>query len=119
MATRFSTAKSRSSGPATGTRSGSVEKYADDVVFLPPPDLGNGPVVGAGSFGYGTSTGCSDKQREGVNKFLEFSLTTENLVKISDTQLVIPATAEAAAESKNYGPMGTSPPSRSLSRSTR
>jgi multiple sugar transport system substrate-binding protein len=85
---------------------GSVEKYADDVVFLPPPDLGNGPIVGAGSFGYGTSTGCSDKQREGVNKFLEFSLTTDNLVKISDTQLVIPATAEAAAKSENYGPDG-------------
>ena len=86
--------------------SSSVEKFGDDLLFLPPPDMGNGPKVGAGSFGYGTSSGCSEEQRIGVNKFLEFSLTTENLVKISDTQLVIPATAEAAAASANYGPNG-------------
>ena len=82
----------------------SLEAYGDDMVFLPPVDFGEGPKVGAGSFGYGTSTGCSEEQAEGVNKFLEFSLTTENLVKISDTQLVIPATEEAAAQSENYGP---------------
>jgi multiple sugar transport system substrate-binding protein len=84
----------------------SIDAFGDDVLFLPPPDLGHGPVVGAGSFGYGTSSNCSDEQREGVNKFLEFSLSTDNLVKISDTQLVIPATAEAAAQSKNYRPDG-------------
>jgi multiple sugar transport system substrate-binding protein len=84
----------------------SVDKFGDDLVFLPPPDMGNGIKVGAGSFGYGTSSGCSEDQRSGVNKFLEFSLTTPNLVNISDTQLVIPATAEAAAASANYGPNG-------------
>lgn len=85
---------------------GALDAYGDDVVFLPPPDFGSGIRVGAGSFGYGTSSSCTDAQREGVNKFLEFSLTTENLVKIADTQLVIPATLEAAAASKNYGPDG-------------
>ena len=85
---------------------GSIDKFGKDGLFLPPPDLGNGPIVGAGSFGDGTASSCSDQQRQGVNKFLEFSLTTDNLVKISDTQLVIPATAEAAATSKNYGPNG-------------
>lgn len=84
----------------------SAKKYGDDLVFLPPPDMGKGIFVGAGSFGYGASSSCSDAQREGVNEFLEFSLTTPNLVKISDTQLVIPATAAAAAESKNYAADG-------------
>jgi multiple sugar transport system substrate-binding protein len=83
-----------------------LDAFGDDVVFLPPPDFGNGIKVGAGSFGYGTSSSCTEAQREGVNKFLEFSLTTENLVNIADTQLVIPATAEAAAASENYGPDG-------------
>ena len=85
---------------------GAIDTYGDDTIFLPGPDLGDGVKVGAGSFGYGTSSGCSDAQREGVNKFLEFSLTTDNLVKISDSQLVIPATADAAAASANYGPDG-------------
>jgi multiple sugar transport system substrate-binding protein len=68
--------------------------------------MGHGIKVGAGSFGYGTTSSCSEEQRAGVNAFLEHSLTTDNIVKISDTQLVIPATAEAAAKSANYGPGG-------------
>lgn len=86
--------------------SGSVEKFGNDVLFLPPPNLGKGSVVGAGSFGYGTTSSCTPDQRQGVNKFLEFSLTTDNLVKISDTQQVIPATVEAAGKSKSYGADG-------------
>lgn len=83
-----------------------LDTFGDDVVFLPPPDLGNGPTVGAGSFGYGTSSNCTDAQRAGVNKFLEHSMTTGNFVKIADSQYVIPATLEAAQQSVEYGPDG-------------
>jgi multiple sugar transport system substrate-binding protein len=85
----------------------SVDKFGSDLLFLPPPDMGHGIKVGAGSFGYGTSSSCSEDQRVGVNKFLAFSLTTPNLTKIADTQLVIPASSAAAAASTNYGPNGT------------
>ncbi|MGX1163442.1 carbohydrate ABC transporter substrate-binding protein (CUT1 family) [Arthrobacter sp. SLBN-100] len=84
----------------------SIDKYGDDVVFLPPPDFGNGIKVGAGSFGYGASSSCTPEQKKGVEAFLQDSLTTENIAKISTTQNVIPASAEAAAKTKDYAAGG-------------
>ena len=38
-----------------------TEKYGDDVVFLPPPDFGNGPKIGGGSWQWGMSADCAAK----------------------------------------------------------
>ena len=34
------------------------KKFGDDIVFLPPPDFGNGPKIGGASWQWGMSTNC-------------------------------------------------------------
>lgn len=81
-----------------------LEKYGDDLLFLPPPDLGTGPVTGAGSWQWGVSSNCEDA--EGAMEYLKFSLRPEYLAKFSDETAVIPSTEAAAARSKYFSEDG-------------
>ena len=45
-----STARARSSGTAPGAPRRPATELGDDVLFLPPPDFGNGPKIGGGSW---------------------------------------------------------------------
>jgi multiple sugar transport system substrate-binding protein len=85
---------------------GIIEKFKDDVVFLPAPDFGNGPKIGAASWQFGVS--ATSKNQDGANKFIEFALQDKYLTTFSDGIGLIPPTPAAAAASKNYkagGPM--------------
>ena len=44
---------------------GAVEKFKEDVLFLPAPDFGNGPKIGAASWQFGVS--ATSKNKEGAN----------------------------------------------------
>ena len=84
----------------------SVEKYGDDLLFLPAPDFGNGGIIGAASWQFGVS--ATSENQEGANAFIEFALQDEHLIAFSDGLGLIPPTPEAAAASVNYragGPM--------------
>ncbi len=78
----------------------------DDMVFLPPPDLGQGPVVGAGSWQWATSSSCTEEQSEAALAYLKFSLNDSYVAEFSDQTGLIPATSGGAAASKagKYGP---------------
>jgi multiple sugar transport system substrate-binding protein len=82
-----------------------VEAF-DDMVFLPPPDFGNGPVTGAGSWQWTTSSSCTDEQSEGALAYLKFSLDDKYLAQWSDKTGLIPATSGAAEATTagKYGP---------------
>jgi multiple sugar transport system substrate-binding protein len=85
---------------------GIIDKFKDDVVFLPAPDFGTGPKIGAASWQFGVA--ASSKNQEGANKFIEFALQDKYLTAFSDGIGLIPPTPESAAASKNYktgGPM--------------
>ena len=84
----------------------SVEKYGDDLLFLPAPDFGNGGIIGAASWQFGVS--ATSENQDGANAFIEFALQDEHLIAFSDGLGLIPPTPEAAAASVNYragGPM--------------
>ncbi len=72
-----------------------LEAY-DDMVFLPPPDFGNGPVVGAGSWQWGVSTSCSEEQAAGALDYLKFSIDDKYIAEFSDKTGLIPATSTGA-----------------------
>lgn len=76
----------------------------DDVVFLPAPDFGNGPIIGAASWQFGVS--ATSDAVECSNAFIEFSLADEYLAAFSDGLGLIPATPAAAELTENYGPGG-------------
>ena len=62
----------------------------------------NGARIGAGSWQFGVS--ASSEHKEGATEFIEFMMQDKYLVQFSDLTGNIPATASAAAASKNYVP---------------
>jgi multiple sugar transport system substrate-binding protein len=72
----------------------------DDVVFLPAPDFGNGPKIGAASWQFGVS-GAS-KHPDGAAAFIEFALQDKYLADFSNGIGLIPATPTAAEMVENY-----------------
>ena len=76
---------------ATGFR----EAFGDDLLILPPPDLGNGSKVGSGSWAFGINANCENV--EGARTFIEFLLTPENIAAAAGVGGLIP-TSDAAAQ---------------------
>ncbi len=81
-----------------------VEKFGDDMLFLPSVDFGNGPKIGAASWQFGVS--ASSQNKEGANAFIEFAIQDKYLAAFSDGIGLIPPTANAAAMSEKYSPGG-------------
>ena len=78
---------------------GTLAAY-DDVLFLPAPDFGNGPKIGAASWQFGVS--AKSEHPDGASAFIEFALQDKYLADFSNGIGLIPATASAAAMTENY-----------------
>jgi multiple sugar transport system substrate-binding protein len=76
----------------------------EDTIFLPAPDFGNGPIIGAASWQFGVS--ATSENPDGAAAFIEFALQDEYLAAFSNGIGLIPATATAAAMTENYAPGG-------------
>ena len=81
-----------------------LEAFGDDMLFLPAPDFGNGPKIGAGSWQLGVS--AASEHQAGANAFIVFALQDKYLAAFSDGIGLVPSTLDAAAISKNYAPGG-------------
>ena len=76
----------------------------DDLLFLPAPEFGNGPKIGAASWQFGVS--ATSEHKDGANAFIQFAIQDKYLAAFSDGIGLIPATSSAAAMTKNYAPGG-------------
>lgn len=76
----------------------------DDAVFLPAPDFGNGPKIGAASWQFGIA--FSSEHPKGAAAFIEFALQDKYLASFSDGIGLIPSTPAAAAMTENYAEGG-------------
>ncbi len=83
-----------------------LEAWGDDALFLPPPDYGNGPVIGAGSWQLGVSTACSDEAAVGAKEFVLFTMQPEQVAVMSNMSSLVPTTAAGAALTENYAEGG-------------
>ncbi len=81
-----------------------VEKFGDDALFLPAPDFGNGPVIGGASWQFGVS--ATSEHPDGARQFIEFAIQPKYLSAFSDGTGLIPSTADAATDTKNYNEGG-------------
>ncbi|WP_424927162.1 sugar ABC transporter substrate-binding protein [Amaricoccus tamworthensis] len=81
-----------------------VEKFGDDALFLPAPDFGNGPVIGGASWQFGVS--ATSEHPDGARQFIEFAIQPKYLSAFSDGTGLIPSTADAASDTKNYNEGG-------------
>jgi len=77
-----------------------LEKYGDDLLFLPAPDFGEGPKIGAGSWQFGVS--ATSRHPEGASAFIEFAVQDKYLAQFSDAIGLVPATSTAAEMTRNY-----------------
>jgi multiple sugar transport system substrate-binding protein len=74
-----------------------LDELGDDALFLPPPDFGNGPVIGAGSWQLGVSSSCSEEAVQGAKDFVIFTMQPENVALMSEKSSLIPTTSDGAA----------------------
>lgn len=76
----------------------------DDVLFLPSPDFGNGPKIGAASWQFGVS--ASSENPDGAAAFIKFATQDKYLAAFSDGIGLIPSTPTAAAMTEKYNAGG-------------
>jgi multiple sugar transport system substrate-binding protein len=81
-----------------------LDAFGDDMIFLPAPDFGHGPKIGAGSWQFGVSS--DSEHADGANAFIEFAIQDKYSAAFSDVLGLAPTTLEAAALTANYAPGG-------------
>lgn len=85
------------------------EGLGDNLVLIPMPDFGNGPVTGMGSFAWGMSSNCGSPEAEaGGAAFLNYLLSPENVRIVTQASGGPPASITAAAMDERFqegGPM--------------
>ncbi|KII75320.1 extracellular solute-binding protein [Vibrio renipiscarius] len=90
------------------TGSWSAENYFDafgeDLAILPPPDLGNGPVISGGSWQWSVTKACPHP--EGAAEFISFIMQPEEIAQFVDQTSLVPTKPEAAKLSKLYKEAG-------------
>jgi multiple sugar transport system substrate-binding protein len=85
-------------------RGASASEAFDDVVFMPPPDFGNGPVSGVGSWQWAISEDSDHK--DGARAYLEFAFTDEHVAEFASQVGLIPATESALELVPEYSAEG-------------
>ena len=76
----------------------------DDLIVLPLPDFGKGSRTGMGSWAWAISS--KSKHPELAMEFLEFLLSPEEIIAITDANGAVPSTRSAIQISKLYKPGG-------------
>ncbi|MCP8686720.1 sugar ABC transporter substrate-binding protein [Marinobacterium sedimentorum] len=77
-----------------------VTSFGDDLVVMPVPDFGSGPVVGGGSWHWGITQGCANP--EGAAAFLDYILQPNEIAAMSEATGMIPSTPAAAELTEHY-----------------
>jgi multiple sugar transport system substrate-binding protein len=80
------------------------ETWGDDLVIIPPPDMGNGPKIGGGSWQWSVTSNCETP--EGGWTFIEYLVQPENVVTMSNITGLIPGRLSASAMTDLYGEDG-------------
>jgi len=82
-----------------------LSKLGDDGVVMPPPDFGNGPKIGGGSWQWAVSSTCG--QKDAAVDYIKFSLNKKYLAEMAEQLNNVPATDEAAAMVPGWQPGGS------------
>lgn len=75
-----------------------------DLLVLPLPDFGNGTRTGQGSWNWGITRDCDHP--EAAVRFLEFLLSPEEILAMTQANGAVPATRTAISRSELYGEDG-------------
>ncbi len=81
-----------------------AETFRDELLILPPPDFGHGPVIGGGSWQWAISSTC--EHADGAAAFIDFLMTPGEIAAMSDAAGMIPVTGAAAALTDKFHQSG-------------
>jgi multiple sugar transport system substrate-binding protein len=76
----------------------------DDLVVLPMPDFGHGAKTGMGSWSWGITSNCKDPA--GAWAFIEFLLSPQEILRMTNNNGAVPARHSALAQSSLYSESG-------------
>lgn len=77
-----------------------AETLGDDLLILPPPDLGAGVVIGGGSWQWAISRDCAHP--EGAAEFIRFIMSDAEVAAMSEAAGMVPVTAAAAEQTSMF-----------------
>jgi multiple sugar transport system substrate-binding protein len=76
----------------------------DDLVLLPMPKFGEKAVTGMGSWNWGLTSSCPNP--DAAWKFLEYLISPDEILRMTNANGAVPARKTAAAKSELYGEGG-------------
>ncbi|MFQ5610974.1 MAG: ABC transporter substrate-binding protein [Anaerolineae bacterium] len=80
------------------------ENLGDDLVLIPMPKFGDEAVTGMGSWNWGITSNCVNP--DAAWTFLEFILSPEEILRMTNANGAVPARKSAIAQSELYGEGG-------------
>jgi multiple sugar transport system substrate-binding protein len=83
-----------------------IDAHGEDALFLPSPDFGQGPKIGAGSWQMGVTANCPAEATQAAFDFVLFTMEPENVALMSEKSSLIPTTSEAASLTEQYAEGG-------------
>jgi multiple sugar transport system substrate-binding protein len=81
-----------------------AEALGDDLIVLPLPKFGERTVSGQGSWNWGVSADAGDP--DAAWSFIEFLMSDEQILRMTDANGAVPATLTAVDKSPNYAEGG-------------
>jgi multiple sugar transport system substrate-binding protein len=83
-----------------------AEALGDDLIVLPLPDFGQGTRTGMGSWAWAMTSVGADTDPDAVTAFLEYAVSDEPVLAITEVNGAVPATKSALAQSENFAEGG-------------
>ena len=81
-----------------------TDTFGDDLLYLPVPDFGHGPKIGAASWQWGISSSC--EHPEGAAAFLNFIMQPDEVAAMVNATSLVPTTGGGAALTEDYAEGG-------------
>jgi multiple sugar transport system substrate-binding protein len=81
-----------------------LEAVGDDLILVPLPDFGEGSRTGMGSWAWAITSAATDG--DAAWAFVDFALSDDTILAITEANGAVPATASALALSSNHAPGG-------------
>jgi multiple sugar transport system substrate-binding protein len=80
------------------------EALGDDLVAIPQPDFGNGPVAGMGSWNWGITSTCENT--DGAWAFIEYLMQPDSVFALTQANGAVPALISVLEEDERYAEGG-------------
>lgn len=82
------------------------DAVGDDLILLPLPDFGNGTRTGMGSWAWAITSVGAAVDGDAAWAFIEFAISDESVLKITEVNGAVPSTKSALAQAPNFAEGG-------------